>query len=96
MVMTILEAHVYPRQWATLQEAYKAGIKQLDPGIVGTYLIQKANDAEVWQILTVWSDQEALDAMRNSGEMPRGVQMFRSVGAQPALVVQNVVAGTTC
>ena len=96
MVLTILEAHVYPRQWATLQEAYKTGIKQLDPGIVGTYLIQKANDAEVWQILTIWSDQEALDAMRKSGQTPRGVQMFRSAGAQPELEIQKVVAGTSC
>jgi quinol monooxygenase YgiN len=96
MVMTILEAHVYPRQWATLQDAYKAGIKQLDPGIVGTYLIQKANNAEVWQILTVWKDQEALDAMRKSGQTPGAVRMFRSAGAQPEMVVQNVVAGTSC
>ena len=45
----------------------------------------------MWRILTVWENREALDAMRSSGETPRGVLMFRSAKAEPALSVFEIV-----
>ena len=90
MVMTILEAYVERQHWNALISAYNSGIKSLDPGIVQTFLVQSKSDPTVWRIMTLWEGQEALDTMRQSGETPRGVLMFRSAEAQPVLSVFEV------
>ncbi len=92
MVMTILEAKVDRQNWATLETVYNADTKTLDPGIVQTFLIQSKAEGELWRILTVWESAEALNAMRQSGEIPRGVQMFQAAQAQPSLGVFDIVA----
>ncbi len=92
MVMTVLEAHVPSDRWSALEEAYQAGIANLDPGITQTFLVHSASDPTVWRIITIWESREALNTMRNSGETPRGVLMFRAAGAEPALSVFEVAA----
>ncbi len=90
MVMTILEAHVAPEKRAALEQAFQTSIQHLDTGIVQTFLVHDAKDPTLWRIMTVWSSREALDAMRQSGETPRGVLMFREAGAEPTLSVFNI------
>ena len=92
MVITILEAHVAPEKVALLEEAYEQGIERLDAGINQTFLLRSSNNPSAWRILTVWQSAEALDAMRRSGETPRGVLMFRAAEADPSLSVFEVVA----
>ena len=95
MVMTILEARVTPDKWDSLEQAYKAGIRQLDPGITQTLLAHSSADSMLWRIITVWSSRQVLEAMRRSTETPRGVLMFRSAGAEPTLSVFDVVDQAT-
>ena len=95
MVMTILEARVTPDKWAALERAYKAGIRQLDPGITQTLLAHSSTDPTLWRIITVWSSRQVLEAMRQSAETPRGVLMFRSAGVEPTLSIFDVVADAT-
>lgn len=92
MVTTVLEARVAPEQWATLESTYREAIKALDTGIVQTSLLQEQKDAQVWQIATVWESRGALEAMRASGQTPRGVLIFREAGAEPVLRVFAVQA----
>ena len=92
MVITILEAHVAPDNAARLEAAYHHGIAQLDAGITETFLVRGASDATLWRIVTVWESRAALEAMRQSGEPPRGVVMFRAAEAEPVLSVFEVVA----
>ncbi len=92
MVITFLEAHVDADKWAAFEQTFKNEIRKLDTGITQTFLIHNFKDPTLWRIATVWESREALDAMRNSGETPRGVVMFRSVGAEPTLSVFDVVA----
>jgi len=92
MVITILEAQVAADKAATLEQIFTAEAKKLDPGIVQTFLIRSTTDAGLWRILTVWESREALAAMRDSGETPRGVVMFRAAGAEPTLTVFSVAA----
>jgi heme-degrading monooxygenase HmoA len=92
MVITILEAQVAPEKAAVLEEIYQEATKQLDAGIVQTFLLRAVKEPGKWQIVTVWESRAALDAMRQSGETPRGVVMFRSVHAEPTLSVYEVVA----
>jgi len=92
MVMTILEAHVPSDKWTTLEQVYKAAIQQLDSGIMQTFLVHNSADPTLWQIITVWSSRQVLEAMRRSTETPQGVLMFRSAGAEPTLSIFDTVA----
>ncbi len=92
MVITILEAQVAPEKAALLEGAFKQGIENLDAGIAQTFLLRSSKDGSQWRIVTVWQSREALDAMRRSGETPRGVLMFRAAEAEPTLTVFEVMA----
>lgn len=90
MVITVLEAQVTPGQVEALQTAYQQAVQHLDPGIVETFLLRGSRDPDRWQIVTLWESRTALDTMRQSGETPRGVLIFRSAGAEPQLSVFEV------
>ncbi len=90
MVLTQLEAHVTQEQWDLLTQTFRAATENLDPGTVRTFLVQQSSDPSLWRILTFWENREALDRMRQSGDTPRGVVIFRSVGADPVLTVFQV------
>ncbi len=91
MVMTILEGQVAPEKWAALEQAFHEGIKQLDAGIIQTFLLHSSADSPVWRIITIWRSRDALNAMRQSGGTPRGVLMFRAANAEPTLSIFDVV-----
>ena len=90
MVITILEAHVSADQWSDFQKDFQQRTAELPPQMVRTYLLQDVEDQTLWQIVSVWKSREALDEMRNSGETPTGVLMFRSAGAEPRRSIFNV------
>jgi hypothetical protein len=92
MVITILEAHVGAENWIDFQEDYKKRTIQLPPQMTQTFLLQDVTDQTLWRIISVWKSREALDEMRNSGETPTGVLIFRQVGAEPKLSLFNVPA----
>jgi hypothetical protein len=93
MVMTVLEAQVAADRWDALRRSYEARARLPDSGaIVESFLIQGTDDGSTWRIVTVWRDQEALDAMRGSGETPTGVLIFRDVDAEPRLTVFTIWA----
>ncbi len=92
MVITTLEAHVPPDKWQALEQAYKDAIVKLEPGIVETFLLHGVRDPSVWQIITVWASRAALDEMRNSGQTPRGVLIFRAAEAEPTLSIFDAVS----
>ena len=92
MVITVLEAHVDADHWVAFQTDYKNRTKHLPPQMVQTFLLQSAMDQTLWQIVSVWKSREALDEMRNSGETPEGVIMFRNAGTEPKLSIFNVPA----
>ena len=93
MVITILEAHVDVDKSSALVDAYKKGTQEgLPPQMTQTFLLQSAADKSLWQISSVWKSREALDEMRNSGETPAGVLMFRAAGAEPKLSIFVVPA----
>ena len=92
MVITILEAQVAPGKAAILEAAYKQAIERLDAGMRETFLLRDSKDSSVWRILTVWESRDALEAMRQSGQTPRGVLIFRAADAEPILSVFDVAA----
>ena len=92
MILTVLEAHVEPEREDALRAAYRdAAQDSLPSGLVRSTLLRATNDRTVWRIETLWESREALEAMRGTGT-PRGIQIFRTVGAEPTLSVLEVVA----
>jgi hypothetical protein len=92
MVISILEARVAPERWAALQQSYETRASVLPPQIVESFLAQSAADSTLWRILTVWRTREALEQMRQSGETPTGILIFRDAGAEPSLSIFSVQA----
>ncbi len=92
MVITVLEAHVEAEKASMLQDAYTKGLHDLPPQMIQTFLLQSTADKTLWQIISVWKSREALEEMRNSGETPAGVVMFRTAGAEPKLTIFAVPA----
>lgn len=90
MVITILEARLDEKNWSDFHKDFAQRTADLPPQMVRTYLLQDVKDRSLWQIVSVWKSREALDEMRNSGETPTGVLMFRSAGAEPKLSIFNV------
>ena len=95
MVMTILEAHVAPKNWVALEQAYAAGTELLPPQLLQTFLVHSAPDSTLSRIISVWDSREALEEMRQSTETPGGVIMFRAAGAEPTVAVFDVAAHAT-
>ena len=92
MVITVLEARVAELRLQDLESAYREGTKAFPPGLVETFLVRDGSDPLQCRIITVWTSREALEAMRSSGEKPKGVQFFEAAGASPTLSVLEVVA----
>ncbi len=88
--MTILEAEVAAERMGALEAAYREAITQLEPGLEQTFLVRDAKNPHAWRIITLWESREALVAMRQSGETPRGVLIFRAAGAEPTLTILEV------
>ena len=95
MVLTILEGRVSKEDWPALEQAYKQGVVHEEPGLVQSMLIHSVKEPDLWRIITLWSSREALDAMRQSNETPRGVLIFRQAHTEPLLSIFDVVQQIT-
>jgi hypothetical protein len=91
MVMTVLEAHVPPGRLGDVERVFRDGMSPLPADIVESFLVRDTKDPSLFRLTTVWRSLEALQAMRASGEKPKGVQMFEAVGASPTLSVFDIV-----
>jgi heme-degrading monooxygenase HmoA len=95
-VLTVVSAAVNPEQEEHLAMAYQAVLDADVPdGILASALLR--GDGNQWQIITLWRDRAALDAMsahmRVNPELPAAPRVFREVGAEPTLAVFDVING---
>jgi hypothetical protein len=89
MVLTVLEADVALDREPELRAAYRAAARDpLPPGLVRSALLRAGNGR--WRIETVWESRAALEAMRGAGT-PRGLLIFGAAGAEPTLVILDVI-----
>ena len=92
MVITVLRAEVDADRIGDLESAYRYAVRgDLPSGLTQTFLARDARQPSTFEIVTVWSSRAALEAMRATGETPRGVQIFQSVGAAPELSILDVL-----
>ena len=89
-IMTVLEAHIPPEQWAALTEGYARIQSQRPTELVASYLVQNAADPTLWRTVGVWSSQQAFDDFRASAPVPPPMALFRSLGAEPTLALFEI------
>ena len=91
-VMTLLEARVPPDRWASLEASYASATEQLPSQMLETFLVQSATDAELWRVVSVWRNRDAMEEYRRSVATPGGVLIFRAAGVEPTLALFEVIA----
>lgn len=90
MMMTIVEGKVKEENWLKLKDAYKEATDNLPVGLIKTFLIQNVKETVIWRIISIWESQEALEKMRNSGETPGAILVFRAAEAEPEVSIFEV------
>ena len=91
MVLTVLEASVPHDRVADLLRAFEETRNSpIPPFIVRSFLLRSDQDPDLWRIMTVFRSRQDLEAMRASGETPRGVAMFRAAGAEPTFSLFSI------
>lgn len=86
-IVTILEAYVSQENWGALQKAYQELGKKSEMWPAQSFLIQNKETPTLWRIVSVWQDMESLQKVRQSGETPAGILIFRAAGAEPKLEI---------
>lgn len=86
-IVTILEAHVSQENWEALQKAYQDLGEESKMRPTQSFLIQNKETPTLWRIISMWEDMESLQKVRQSGETPAGILIFRAAGAEPKLAV---------
>ncbi len=91
-ILTIIEGKVSEDKWLILQDAYqKVDKESLPDSLLGSHLIQDANEPEVWRIVTIWENIEAMNTYRKSVETPAWILVYKEVNTEPRLVINEIV-----
>lgn len=81
-----MEAKVGEEKWDTLENAYRAAVKNKSgPMPLQSFLVQMKEELALWQIISIWENMEVLQKMRDSNKTPAGVLIFRQADAEPKL-----------
>lgn len=89
-VMTVLEGHIAPDQWAALTEGFARISAQQPSGLLASYLVQSTTDPTLWRTVGIWSSQQEFDDFRASVQAPPPLVLFRSLGAEPTLALFEI------
>lgn len=90
-IMTIVKGQVPVDRRASFEVAYRS-IREnsLPPGLEMSFLTRGTDDSGTYVIETVWSSQDALDAMRASTK-PRAIALFEEIGVSPKVEIHEIV-----
>ncbi len=86
-IFTVLEANVSQENWEPLQMAYQELGEKSKMRPAQSFLIQNKEAPTLWRIISIWKDIETLQKLKQSGETPTGILIFRAAEAEPKLEV---------
>ena len=89
MVLTMVEGQVSPDRASDLMAAFSEGSDELPLAIVESFLL-RAENTDIWRIVSVWRSREDLAEYRASVETPGAFMIFRSAGVEPTLTIFDV------
>ena len=94
MFVTIVEGAVDSGRVADLRSAWDLATAHLPDGMIESALL-RADDG-TWRVVTLWDSEDAVLAMRASGEPPAAPLMFERAGSTPSVsmwaVEERVIA----
>jgi heme-degrading monooxygenase HmoA len=89
MYVTIVEGAVDSAREDDLRSVWEETTSQALPdGFIESSLLRA--DGGIWRIVTVWESEEAVMAMRASGERPAALVMFERAGSEPSVSMWTV------
>jgi heme-degrading monooxygenase HmoA len=90
MFVTIVEGRPEPSREGDLRSAWEetANTATRPPGFIESSLLRSEDGT--WRVVTVWESQEAVVAMRSSGEKPAAPAMFERAGTVPSVTMWTV------
>jgi quinol monooxygenase YgiN len=90
-IMTIVKGQVPVERRASFEVAYRS-IREnsLPPELKMSFLTRGTDDSGTYVIETVWSSQDALDAMRATTK-PRAIALFEEIGVSPKVEIHEIV-----
>jgi hypothetical protein len=88
MVAAIFEARMSREQAEQLAELMQEHRPTRPAGVLTAMLLVDGEDVK---LVAVWQDRETCQDYLDSGVVPRGTEMMRKVGAEPALRVVDVL-----
>ncbi len=95
MIMTVIEAHVKPEKWASLEQAFtEQNKRERPPAIIQVSLVRSREEPTLWQIVTLFPSIEARDEMHRAIGKRGAVLMFRAAGAEPTVTMFDVVGSS--
>ncbi len=94
MVMTVVQGHVAPESGAALEQAYEEAIARGLPAEMSqTFLLRRATEETLWQIVSIWHSREALEERRRQ-RPATPASLFQAVGGEPTLHILDIVASS--
>lgn len=90
MVMTVLEAHIPAERWGEIEQGFASLNGNQPSALVKSYLVQGSADPTLWRLVGIWHSLAALDEYRNSVGTAGGVQLMRSLGAEPTMTLLEI------
>jgi hypothetical protein len=88
VIAAIFEAKLSREQAERLAELMREGHATRPPAVISTALL---HDGEKAQLVAFWPDRETFDAYVASVPVPRGVELMRTVGAEPTVRVVDAL-----
>lgn len=89
-IATLARGKVPPPRKKEFEDGYSSlKTSSLPQGLERSFLLRSTSESGTYIIETIWSSQEALDAMRSSGK-PKAVALFEQVGVSPTVEIHEV------
>jgi quinol monooxygenase YgiN len=88
MVAAIFEAKLSREQAERLAELMQEARPTRPGGVLTAVLLV---EGELTRLVAVWKDRDALDRYLSTAAVPRGVELMRKVGGEPAVSVVEVL-----
>jgi len=83
MYMTVMTGHVARENWQVLRQLFEKLCTKPPDGLVETELVQGLDDQNQWEVITLWSSQEAYEAATRAKLTAACEQMFCDAGSVP-------------
>ena len=88
MVAALFEANVDREQAERLADLMRKGRDGRPDGVQSASLLY---DGDLAQVVALWESRDTLDRYLSSAPVPKGVELFRTIGVEPRFRIVEVL-----